>query len=90
MAVRLISVLAVLAAGAVAAWTVLPESRPGAIIVAAAFVLLAAGMLAGRRGTAAPPDGGALIARRAVAFRQARAMTRAEEGEIEGAPGGPV
>ncbi len=92
MRTRLIVFTVILAAAAVATWLISEQNFQAAVIFAIASLFVSVATLF-RSG---PPRGEPMKKaaggdpRHAIAMRQARGLTRAEEGEIRGAPGGPV
>lgn len=92
MSVRLIAFAIVAALGGAAVWQISLSSMQAAIVVGIAVAVLALGVLVS--GGSAPrkrvAGGKDALPGHAVAFRQSRAMARAEDGEIRGIPGGPA
>ena len=87
---RLITFLIILGLGGLGTWQILQSSRPAAIVFGIAIALLALTAFLGRRTDTKGGRSADKLPPSAVALRQSRAMTRAEDGEIRGLPGGPA
>lgn len=98
MRTRLVAFAVILLAGSAGTWLILQASRPAAIVFGLSVLLLSlTAFLNRKKTTSAASDGKHTTGSSkldkmpagAVAFRQSRAMARAEDGEIRGLPGGP-
>lgn len=89
---RILTFLIIVALGAAVGWKILQTSQAAAIIFGLAMLLLALTVFFSTRSKTARSNtrSGSKMPPHAVALRQTRAMTRAEDGEISGLPRGPI
>lgn len=95
MRTRFVVFIIVLALGAAGTWQILASSQPAAIVFGAAMLLLSLSVFSrGRKSGSTKNKSQTKLPPHAIALRQSRALTRAEEGEISGVPssvsGGPA
>lgn len=98
MRTRLVAFAVILLAGGAGTWLILQTSRPAAIVFGLSVLLLSLTAFLNRKKPASATSDGKhttgsskldKMPAGTVAFRQSRAMVRAEDGEIRGLPGGP-